>query len=123
MVISLAGCAQMGGRAGAQGIQTPINAPRNLPLFTNLKLTTMARIEKKLTSMRLDSDVLDAIDAFCDKNRYWKRSTVINSILAAVTKNFSTEDIYNMVREWNWSNHVVDAKFEITEELKPREKR
>lgn len=83
----------------------------------------MARIEKKLTSMRLDSDVLDAIDEFCEKNRYWKRSTAINSILAAVTKNFSTEDIYNMVREWNWMNHVVDAKFEITEELKPKEKR
>lgn len=83
----------------------------------------MARIEKKLTSMRLDSDVLDAIDAFCDDNRYWKRSTVINAILVAVTKNFSTGDIYNMVREWNWSNRVVNTKFEITEEFKPREKR
>lgn len=83
----------------------------------------MARVEKKLTSIRLDSDVLTAIDEFCEKNRYWKRSAVINSILAAVTKNFSSGDIYNMVREWNWINHVVDAKFEITEELKPREKR
>ena len=83
----------------------------------------MARIEKKLTSIRLDSDILDAIDEFCEKNRYWKRSTAINAILAAVTKNFSSGDIYNMVREWNWRNHVVDAKFEITEELKPREKR
>lgn len=83
----------------------------------------MARIEKKLTSIRLDSDVLEVIDEFCEKNRYWKRSTVINSILAAVTKNFSSGDIYNMAREWNWRNHVVDAKFEITEELKPIEKR
>ena len=83
----------------------------------------MARIEKKLTSIRLDSDVLEAIDKFCEANRYWKRSTAINAILVAVTRNFSSGDLYNMMREWNWSNHVVNAKFEITEELKPVEKR
>ena len=83
----------------------------------------MARIEKKLTSIRLDSDVLEAIDKFCEQNRYWKRSTAINSILAAVTKNFSSGDIYNMMREWNWRNYIVDARFEITDDMKPEEKR
>lgn len=83
----------------------------------------MARIEKKLTSIRLDSDILDAIDEFCEKNRYWKRSTAINCILSAVTKNFSSGDLYNMMREWNWRNYIVDARFEITDELKPKEKR
>lgn len=71
--------------------------------------------EKKLTSIRLDADVLDEIERFLEKNRYWKRSDVINLVLRAVLENFSDWDILTMMRYWNWAQKKVDVKFEVTD--------
>lgn len=71
--------------------------------------------EKKLTSIRFDVDVLKEIDRFLEKNRYWKRSDVINLVLRAVLENFSDWDILAMMRYWSWRQKKVDAKFEITD--------
>lgn len=71
--------------------------------------------EKKLTSIRLDADVLEEIERFLEKNRYWKRSDVINLVLRAVLENFSDYDILTMMRYWNWAQKKVDVKFEVTD--------
>lgn len=79
------------------------------------------RNEKKLTSIRFDVDVLEKIERFTADHRYWKRSDVINLVLRAVFENFGTGEIYDMVREWAWNNKKVNAKFEITDEPRPKE--
>ena len=71
--------------------------------------------EKKLTSIRLDVDVLKEIDRFLVKNRYWKRSDVINLVLRAVLENFSDWHILAMMRYWSWADKKVDVKFEVTD--------
>lgn len=71
--------------------------------------------EKKLTSIRLDADVLEEIERFLEKNRYWKRSDVINLVLRAVLENFSDWEILTMMRYWNWAQKKVDVKFEVTD--------
>ena len=75
-------------------------------------------IETKLTSIRLRKDVLQKIETISKGHRYWKRSEVINNLLAAVVFNFNDGQIYNMLQSWNWRNNVVKAEFEITKELK-----
>lgn len=79
------------------------------------------RNEKKLTSIRFDVDVLEKIERFVVDHRYWKRSDVINLVLRAVFENFTTSEIYDMVREWSWNKKKVNAKFEITDEPRPKE--
>ena len=73
----------------------------------------------KLTSIRLETDTITKIDNFVENRTYWKRSTVINNILAAVLENFTPNEVYEMVRRYSWERNKVNAKFEITLELKP----
>lgn len=73
----------------------------------------------KLTSIRLETDTITKIDNFVETRTYWKRSTVINNILAAVLENFTPNEVYEMVRRYSWERNKVNAKFEITQELKP----
>lgn len=80
--------------------------------------------EKKLTSIRLDTDIIEAADKFVASRRYWKRSEVLNNVLKAVFANFSEGEIYDMVRSYSWQKNVVNVQFEITDELrtpKPRD--
>lgn len=78
------------------------------------------RNEKKLTSIRFDVPVLEAAEKFVANHRYWKKSDVINSLLAAVFENFTPGEIYDMVRKWSWEKKKVNAKFEITDEPRPK---
>mgnify|MGYP003390403027 CR=1 FL=1 len=78
------------------------------------------RNEKKLTSIRFDVPVLEAAEKFVAERRYWKKSDVINSILAAVFENFGQNEIYDMVRTWAWKDKKVETKFEITDERRPK---
>lgn len=73
----------------------------------------------KLTSIRLESKTIEKIDNFVKTRTYWKRSNVINNILAAVLENFTPWEIYQMVQRYTWENNKVNAKFEITQEIKP----
>lgn len=73
----------------------------------------MAKENLKPVSTRLDPETLEKIDNFISKRRYWKRNSVINSVLTAVFENFEEGDIYDMVRWWKRGNDEVNAKFEI----------
>lgn len=78
----------------------------------------MAIRNAKLVSVRLYPEVNDAIEEFCRKHNYWKRSEVINGILRAAFANMTPSEIYDMVRWSSYNLNKVDCKFEITKELK-----
>lgn len=78
----------------------------------------MANRNAKLVSVRLYPEVNDAIEEFCRKHDYWKRSEVINRILHAAFANMTSFGIYEMVRWTSFNQNKVDCKFEITKELK-----
>ena len=73
----------------------------------------------KLMSVRLDPETVRKIDEFCAKHTYWKRNTVINNVLTQVFKNFCQGDIYDMVRADLFKQNMIDAKFDIKNDLKP----
>ena len=79
----------------------------------------MSRDNLKLISVRLDEDLIRKMDEVAQKHTYWKRSDIIRNILIAVFAEMSAGDIYNMIRYAWYKKNVVDAKFEITNELKP----
>ena len=76
-------------------------------------------MDTNLTSIRIPSDVYEKIEALADRHSYWKKSTIINGLLAAVLYNFKDEEIYDMIREWAWNRNEVDCKFEIIPEICP----
>lgn len=78
----------------------------------------MAYRNAKLVSVRLYPEVNDAIEEFCRKHDYWKRSEVINRVLHAAFANMTSFGIYEMVRWTSINQNKVDCKFEITNELK-----
>lgn len=75
--------------------------------------------ETKLTSLRVNTDTLAKIEEFKKSHSYWKTSSVMNGVLDAVFNNFNENQIYAMLREWDWKKCVTYANFEITKELKP----
>lgn len=79
----------------------------------------MSRDILKLISVRLDEDVIRKLDEIARNHTYWRRSDIIRNILIAVLAEMSAGDIYNMIRYAWYKKNVVDAKFEITDELKP----
>lgn len=83
----------------------------------------MSKDNLKLISVRLDEDLLWELDKEVMKRTYWKRSDIIRNILIAVFAEMPPEDIYNMIRYYSYKKNVVNAKFEITDELKPYEKK
>lgn len=83
----------------------------------------MSRENLKLVSVRMDDDVIKKLDEIAHNHTYWRRSDIIRNILIAVLAEMSAGDIYNMVRYHYYKKNVVNAKFEITDELKPYEKK
>ena len=83
----------------------------------------MSRDNLKLISVRMDDDLIKKLDEVAQKHTYWKRSDIIRNILIAVLAEMSAADLYNMIRYHYYTKNVVDAKFEITDELKPYEKK
>lgn len=83
----------------------------------------MSRELLKLVSVRMEDDLIRKLDEVAQKHTYWKRSDIIRNILIAVLAEMSAGDIYNMIRYAWYKKNVVDAKFEITDELKPYEKK
>ena len=83
----------------------------------------MSRDNLKLISVRMDDDLIKKLDEVAQKHTYWKRSDIIRNVLIAVLAEMSAGDIYNMIRYAWYKKNVVDAKFEITDELKPYEKK
>lgn len=83
----------------------------------------MSRENLKLVSVRMDDEVIKKLDEMARVYSYWKRSDIIRNILIAVLAEMSACDIYNMIRYHYYKKNVVNAKFEITDELKPYEKK
>ena len=83
----------------------------------------MSRENLKLVSVRMDDDLIKKLDEVAQKHTYWKRSDIIRNILIAVLAEMSAADLYNMIRYHYFKKNVVNAKFEITDELKPYEKK
>lgn len=83
----------------------------------------MSRDNLTLVSVRMDDDLIRKLDEEVKKHIYWRRSDIIRNILTAVLAEMSAGDIYNMLRYYYYKKNVVDAKFEITDELKPFEKK
>lgn len=69
----------------------------------------------KLTSIRLDEEVLQKIEGFVKVHRYWNRSQVINNILASVLRNFDSGEVYDIVRSPLYRGYEVDCHYKITE--------
>lgn len=51
----------------------------------------------KLISVRLEPDTIEKIDRFSNRSRYWKRNTIINTILTEVISQLSEGDLYKMM--------------------------
>lgn len=77
----------------------------------------------KLTSIRLEKETSDYIDKMLEGERFYKRSDVINNILAAVTNNFTEKQVWDMVHRYKWWQNVVNVNFEPTGELKTTKRR
>lgn len=51
----------------------------------------------KLISVRLEPSTIEKIDRFSNGSRYWKRNTIINTILTEVLNQLSDGDLYKMM--------------------------
>lgn len=51
----------------------------------------------KLTSLRLDEDVLAKIDAFCEPRKYYSRNYVINQLLIQLLAGKNEHDIWQLI--------------------------
>lgn len=59
----------------------------------------------KQISVRVDPVTLQKIDDFCKKHYYWRRNTIINSLLGAVVDAMDDKALYDMVR---YSRHFYN---------------
>lgn len=55
----------------------------------------------KLTSIRLDPDVLRDIDHLAEKHSYFKRSSIINAILRAIVKCSSPGTLWKIISTYS----------------------
>lgn len=81
----------------------------------------MSKKNLKLTSVRLDPDVLDAIEKFVKKHDYWTKNSVINNTLTAVFERFSEKDIYDMCRTSDNTLNPITAIYRIEDLPSPKE--
>ena len=54
----------------------------------------------KLVSVRVDEDVLQVIDRFCEQHTYFYRSFVINAVLRFVTRDFKSETLWSIMNKY-----------------------
>lgn len=64
--------------------------------MSNLILEAMG-FKTKLTSLRLDEDVLAKIDSFCEPRKYYSRNYVINQLLIKLLSGKNEHDIWKMI--------------------------
>ena len=82
----------------------------------------MSKKNLKLTSVRLDPDMLESVEKFVSKHDYWTKNGVINNVLTAVFKRFSEKDIYDMVRTWDGTKNPITAIYRIENLPSPNDK-
>lgn len=71
----------------------------------------------KQISVRVDPVTLQKIDDFCEKHYYWKRNTVINSLLSAVVDAMDDKTLYDMVRYSRHYHNKPSGSFYLPEKL------
>lgn len=71
----------------------------------------------KQISVRIDPVTLQKIDDFCKKHYYWKRNTVINSLLGAIVDGMDDKTLYDMVRYCRNFYEKPKGTFYIPEKL------
>lgn len=76
-------------------------------------IKAMKRERSQLISARVDPATIAKIDKFLTRHTYWKRNTVIASVLDAVFDNFTDADIYDMVRYNGASQFSASASFTL----------
>lgn len=67
----------------------------------------------KLTSVRLDPDMLDKVAKFHKDHYYWTKNAIINNILITVFQDFDDKEIYDMVRRSRFKDENVTAAYKI----------
>ena len=73
----------------------------------------MSKKNLKLTSVRLDPDMLESLEKFVSKHDYWTKNMVLNKILTTVFERFNEWDIYDMVRTWDGTKNPITAIYRI----------
>ena len=71
----------------------------------------------KQISVRIDPVTLQKVDDFCKKHYYWKRNTVINSLLSAVVDAMDDKALYDMVRYSRHYHNKPSGSFYLPEKL------
>lgn len=71
----------------------------------------------KLISVRIDPETLKKVDALHAKHYYWKRNTIINSLLGAVVDAMDDKTLYDMVRYSRYYHNKPSGSFYIPENL------
>lgn len=71
----------------------------------------------KLTSIRLETDVLEKIEKVVGRERYYNRSEVINNLMRCVLTKFTDGQVHEMMQRYRWYNNICVTNFEITDEL------
>lgn len=71
----------------------------------------------KLISVRIDPVTLRKIDYFCKKHYYWKRNTVINSLLGSVVDAMDGKTLCDMMRYSRHFHKKPSGSFYLPEKL------
>lgn len=75
----------------------------------------MANDNLKLISVRIDPDTLQKIDEMAEDHIYWKRNTIINSILTSVMQCFDKRALFDLVKYHPNYNKAEVAEFKIAD--------
>lgn len=54
----------------------------------------------KQISVKIDPETLEKIDAIAFNRVYWKRNTIINSVLTALLMEAEEREIYKLIKYW-----------------------
>lgn len=73
----------------------------------------------KLTSIRLETEIVEKIEEIIKRESYYKRSDVINNLLRCVLTKFTTGQVHYMMQRWRWDYNKCITNFEVTQELEP----
>lgn len=75
----------------------------------------MAKDKLQLISIRIVPDTLMRIDRMVALHPYWKRNTIIDSILTNVMQCFDDKALFDLVRYYPKFDKVEKAEFKIAD--------
>lgn len=69
----------------------------------------------KLISVRIEPETLRLIDKYAKRHDYYKRSAIINSILAAVIKCSDPQTLWKILTTWQPEKSGYEITFKVSE--------